>query len=73
MIEQSEKDLKMTMKICRSYQYVLREMIYHFDPNDCFQGCFPRNYNDYIERLDYAIEAYFKNISIDESIFELQR
>ena len=36
---------------------------------------FPQNYSDYMDRIEYAIWAYFKGDVkwIDEAMFELQR
>ncbi len=33
----------------------------------------PENYNDYIERLDGAVDAYFRDVFIDEMLYEMQR
>ena len=75
-IDTSEKDSELTMRINLSYQRILKEIIAHFDPNDAavFEN-FPDNYNEYIERLDFAVLAYFSgDISlIDDKSFELQK
>jgi len=51
-------------------------MIYHFSPYDlAVMDNFPENYNDYIERLDLAVRAYFSGETglLNDDIFELQR
>lgn len=71
-----EKSLEFTKVISMSYQRILKEFMYHFALNDiaCLDG-FPENYNDYIERLDFAIFAYFKgDLSwVKEERFNLKR
>lgn len=55
-----EKDVEITRKITSIYQKILKELIYHFDPIDVsVLANFPENYNDYIERLDLALLAYY--------------
>lgn len=55
-----EKDVEITRKITSIYQKILKELIYHFDPIDAsVLANFPENYNDYIERLDLALLAYY--------------
>ncbi len=62
------------MKITRIYQCVLKEFIYHFDKNDLsLLRKFPKNYGDYIERLDYAVDAYFRGSFINDEFFELRK
>ncbi|MBD5139761.1 MAG: hypothetical protein HDT24_10670 [Ruminococcus sp.] len=57
--EKSGSDL--TMQINNSYQYLLREIIYHFDPDDLSRiDDFPANYNDYIEKVEAALVAYHR-------------
>ncbi|MGL5674913.1 MAG: hypothetical protein ACRDDX_00700 [Cellulosilyticaceae bacterium] len=50
-----------------TYAFILKSILYHFAPNDVYRiKYFPRiNYNYYIERLDLAIEAFFKDLDID--------
>ncbi len=56
----SEKKLETGGKIAVVCQCILAEMIYHFDRNDLSElENFPRNYQDYIERLNAAVDAYF--------------
>ena len=59
-LRSEEKTFELTMQINMSYQRILKEFLWHFDPNDIahFDG-FPKNYTDYIERLDFAVLAYF--------------
>ena len=72
----SKKDLELTMHISCSYQSILQEMIFHFDPNDiAVMEKFPLNYTEFIERIDFAVRAYFLNdISLlEDEGFELQK
>lgn len=70
----SGSDLETAYKITWVYQRVLKEMIYHFDKNDLSRlKKFPKNYNDYIERLDDAVDAYFHGVFIDEKMYNLKR
>lgn len=64
----------LTMQINKSYQYFLREIIYHFDPDDLSKiEDFPANYNDYIEKIDAALLAYHKGKKLFAIIFESQK
>lgn len=48
--------------------------MFHFDPNDWTEiRNFPKNYNEYIERLDGAVDAYFRGVFADEALYDLQR
>lgn len=71
-----EKNLELSMELSISYQRILKEFMYHFVPNDisCLD-CFPENYNDYIERLDFAVLAYFNgDLSlVRDERFDLKR
>lgn len=68
------RNLETARKITWVYQRVLKEMIYHFDKNDLSDlRKFPKNYTDYIERLDDAVDAYFRGVFVDETLYELQR
>lgn len=72
----NEKSSEMTRKITDSYQRILKEMIFHFDPMDvAVMDNFPDNYTDYIERIDFALLAYYTdNIDLlDDEKFELQK
>lgn len=69
------RDIETAERITAVYQRILKEMIWHFDKKDISKlKKFPKNYYEYIERLDCAVnEAYFRGIFIDESLFELKR
>ncbi len=68
------RDFETARKITCVYQRVLKEMIWHFDKNDVSKlKKFPENHNEYIERLDDAIDAYFRGIFVDETLYDLQK
>lgn len=68
------RDIETARKITQTYQRVLKEMIWHFDKKDLSKlKKFPKNYNGYIERLDDAVDAYFRGVFIDEAFYDLQR
>ena len=68
------RDIETAQMITGGYQRILKEMIWHFDKKDMsVLKKFPKNYNEYIERLDCAVDAYFRGVFIDKSLFELQR
>ena len=48
-------------------------MIWHFSPADCSViEDMPENYQDYIDRMDSAVEAYMKRQDIpDNDVFEI--
>lgn len=72
----NEKNSEITREITDSYQRILKEMIFHFDPMDlAIMDNFPENYTDYIERIDFALLAYYTdNIDLlDNKKFELQK
>ena len=72
----NEKNAEITREITDSYQRILKEIIFHFDPMDlAVMDNFPENYTDYIERIDYALLAYYTgNLDLlDNEKFELQR
>jgi hypothetical protein len=51
----------LSTQIAISYQTILKEIIWHFDPNDvATKDHFPENYTDYLNRLDRAVRAYFE-------------
>lgn len=71
-----EKTNEITEQITQCYQRLLKYIVFHFDPNDDYVlENFPVNYIDYLERIDYAVMAYFVGNAklIDENIFELQK
>ena len=66
----------MLFRIGIVYQRILKEMIYHFSPYDVSViKNFPENYNGYIERLDFAYNAYYARNPelLADDTFELQR
>ena len=71
-----EKSMNTAMQITKSYQDILKYFIFHLDSHDGYKiANFPINYSDYMDRIEYAIWAYFKGDVkwIDEAMFELQR
>ncbi|MDE6710161.1 MAG: immunity 41 family protein, partial [Oscillospiraceae bacterium] len=76
LVTESYYDREISMQISVSYQSILKMMIYHFSPHDvAVMKNFPDNYDDYIERLDCAVLAYYtqnSNLLSDET-FALQR
>ncbi len=71
-----EKTMEITEQISQCYQRLLKYIIFHFDPKDDYVlENFPVNYIDYMERIDYAVMAYFSGNAklIDDDIFELQK
>ncbi len=70
----SGRDIETAQKITLVYQQVLKEMVWHFDKKDMSKlKKLPENYNEYIERLDGAVDAYFRGVFIDETLYDLQR
>ncbi|MDE6726335.1 MAG: hypothetical protein K2J80_00175 [Oscillospiraceae bacterium] len=68
------RDIETVRRLTLVYRWVLKEMVWHFDKKDLSKlKKFPKNYNDYIERLDDAIDAYFHGVFVDEELYELQR
>lgn len=71
-----EKNAELTMQVTETYQRMLKEIIYHFAPDDlAVIDNFPDNYNAFIDRIDLAVSAYFSNNigMLDDKKFELQR
>ena len=67
------RDESIIIVISRVYQEILKEVVYHFDPQDlCSLEGFPNDYHGYIERLDYVIQELYegRTETIDDSIFE---
>lgn len=65
-----------TLYICTSYQKALRELIWHFDPNDSARiSDLPNNYTDFVDKLDGAVTAYLSSNGrfLDEKRFYLNR
>ena len=68
------RDIETARNITWVYQWVLKEMIWHFDKKDASRlKKFPKNYTEYIERLDGAMDAYFRGVFADEEGYALQR
>ena len=66
---------ELVAQISSVYQRMLKEMIWHFSPTDSSViANMPENYDDYIERMDCAVEAYIRRTGMpDEEVFELRR
>ena len=66
---------ELASQISSVYQRLLKEMIWHFSPTDSsIIANMPENYDDYIERMDSAVEAYMRRTGMpDEEVFELRR
>ena len=66
---------ELVAQISSVYQRMLKEMIWHFSPTDSSVIVnMPENYDDYIERMDSAVEAYMRRTGMpEEEVFELRR
>ena len=66
---------ELAAQISSVYQRMLKEIIWHFSPTDSSViANMPENYDDYIERMDSAVEAYMRRTRIpDEEVLELRR
>ena len=64
---------ELAAQISSVYQRMLKEMIWHFSPTDSSViANMPENYDDYIERMDSAVEAYMRRTELpDEEVFEM--
>lgn len=72
----SIKSEELSTQIAIGYQNILQEIICHFAPNDiAVLKHFPENYNEYIERLDFAVLAYLQDEPewLDDERFNLQK
>jgi hypothetical protein len=50
----------LTQQITHCYQNILKEFIYHFNPNDSSQITdFPKKYTHYLEKFDCALAEYY--------------
>ena len=68
------REINTAEKITWVYQRILKEIIWHFDKKDASNlKKFPKKYNGYIERLDYAVNAYFLGKFLDEKHLSLKR
>lgn len=71
---ENSRDTETARKITFVYQWLLKEIIWHFDKKDVSRlKKFPKDYNGYIERLDGAVDAYFRGVFVDEALYALQR
>ena len=53
-------DAVLTRKITHCYQNILKEIIYHFNPNDSSViADMPENYAEYLENFDCALARYY--------------
>jgi hypothetical protein len=72
----SIKNEELSAQIAIGYQSFLQAFIWHFAPNDvAVVNHFPEDYNDYIERLDYAVRAYYESKPewLNDELFDLQK
>ena len=72
----SIRNEELSAQIAIGYQRFLKELIYHFDPDDvAVMKDFPENYNEYLERLDFAVRAYYEEKPewLDDARFDLQK
>lgn len=69
------RDIETARKITLVYQRFLKEIIWHFDKRDISRlRKFPnKRFNEYIERLDCAVDAYFRGVFTAEGLYELKR
>ena len=75
LVEHKVYSDELSAQISFVYQRMLKEMIWHFSPTDSSViANMPENYDDYIERMDSAVEAYMRRTRMpDEEVFELRR
>ena len=70
------KTAELTREITGVYQLILKYFVFHFDPADGYaiEG-FPKVYIGYIERIEYALMAYYSGNMrlVIEDDFELKR
>lgn len=69
------RDMETVRKITCIYQRILQQIIWHLDKRDLSElKNFPqKKYSRYIERLDDAIDAYFRGVFVEEELYELKR
>lgn len=76
LVKEKYDENEITNKVSSCYQRLLKEFIYHLSSSDISNiENFPENYNGYIERMDYAVQAQYSkgNVTMKEDYFELQR
>lgn len=71
LYEEAKFEQQMLIELTHTYEFILKCILYHFAPNDLYKiKFFPRiKYNYYIERLDFAVEAFFKDLDINKVNF----
>lgn len=78
VVNMSLYEEQLTEQISSCYQFILKNLIWHFDPKDeCSIKDLPVNYVEYIDWLDMVILAYYRKnpqmLSGMEDLFELER
>ena len=59
-----KKSEELTQRLTWVYQFILKEIIAHFDPRDIVRlKHFSENYYNYIDKLENALVAYFETTS----------
>lgn len=59
-LAQDKISLGMARTVTHIYQCILKELIYHFNPNDSSViKDLPDNYTEYLEKFDCALARYF--------------
>ena len=68
------RETEVARKITLVCQHILKELVWHFDKRDMSKlKKLPKNYNKYIERLDGAVDAFYRGVFVDEALYELKR
>lgn len=78
VVNMSLYEEQLTEQISSCYQFILKNLIWHFDPKDeCSIKDLPVNYVEYIDWLGMVILAYYRKnpqmLSGMEDLFELER
>ncbi len=76
VVKAGKKTEVLTKQIVTAYQIILKNIISHFDPNDgVVLRNFPKNYHEYMERLDLALRAYFDRNPewLKDELFDFQK
>ena len=72
LAKQREYSEELAAQISFVYQRMLKEMIWHFSPADSSViADMPENYQDYIDRMDIAVEAYMRRLDMLDDAFEM--
>jgi len=62
----TEHSINILMQLNDTYQYILRNLLCHFDPSDLhILSNLPQNYTEYIDELARAIGSYGAMIIVD--------